>query len=87
MEISNLCVNQYHKELLREAGAVEAVLEAMLHYPESLKVQSVGCQAIAHLASDDKSRIRLCKSGAGTVLVRCLTHFSKQRVSQAMGCH
>lgn len=81
LEISNLCVNHYHKELLREAGAIEAVLQAMAYYPESLKVQLAGCQAITHLASDDKSRIRLCKSGAGAVLVQSLTFFSKDRVS------
>lgn len=80
IEVSNLCSNHFHRELLREAGAIEAVFEAILTFPNSLKVQFAGVQAIANLsAGTDQARLRMCAAGAGRVLVQCLVRFSQDQ--------
>lgn len=86
MEISNLCANQYYGELLREAGAIESVIEAVLRFPNSLRVQFAAVQAIANLsAGSNQARLRLGAAGAGRVLVQCLVRFSQDQVRRTRG--
>ncbi len=81
IEISNLCSNQYYGELLREAGAIEAVIDAIFRFPNSLRVQFAAVQAIANLsAGSNEARLRLGAAGAGRVLVQCLVRFSQDQV-------
>lgn len=81
VEISNLCANEYYGELLREAGAIEAVIEAVLRFPNSLRVQFAAVQAIANLsAGSNQARLRLGAAGTGRVLVQCLVRFSQDQV-------
>lgn len=81
MEISNLCANQYYGELLRETGGIEAVVEAILRFPNSLRVQFAAVQAIANLSQgSNQARLRLCAAGAGRVLVQCLVRFLQDEV-------
>ena len=80
-EVSKLWSSQLQRELLREAGAIEAVVDATIAFPTSLKVQYAGCQAISLLAAGhDKSRQRLMAAGAGGVLTACLQRFSQDQV-------
>jgi len=78
IEVSNLCANPNIRELLCQAGAIEALLDALLAFPINLKIQYAGVQAIVNLSSgSDEARLRLGVSGAGRVLAQCLVRFTQ----------
>jgi hypothetical protein len=74
--------NSYDQELLREAGAIEAVIQALMSFPESVKVQIEGVQAVLHLAAaNDQCRARLGAAGAAQAVVTALHRFSQEQVT------
>jgi len=78
--------NAENKAKLVQAGACQAVIEAMSRHASSSDVANYGCRAISSLATDDDNRAKLGRAGACQAVVEAMSRHASSSDVAKYGC-
>ena len=63
--LQNLSAGAAHEKAVRDFGGIGCIVQAMTSHPGSSAIQRHGCNALANLAADPKSKHAIAAAGAG----------------------
>lgn len=75
MTIASLIVRNEFCQLVQDAEGLKYTLDAMVEYPDSVKVIRESLKLLKALAGNDKVKIQIIQNGAATVIEAALNKF------------